>query len=156
MQSRLVLKKEEKGSLEYAAWRSLADCYKTIYAHVISDLRQYGLTPPQYTVLRVAGMSQSGRITMSELGKQMVVTFANVTTIVDNLERRNYARRVRDSKDRRVIMVELTAKGNDLFRSIFRAHRKQVARLMGTLNESELTNLITYTKKVMKEAPIRE
>ena len=61
------------------------DAYKAVYAHAISDLRQCGLTPPQYAVLRVLGNSDSKSVTMSEKGKKMFVTFANITTIVDNL-----------------------------------------------------------------------
>lgn len=134
--------------IENTAWRSLANTYRTVYFHIMSDLRGYGLTPPQYTVLRVIGTSEKGMLRMNEIGKEMIVTFANITTIVDNLEKRNLVRRMRDSSDRRIVNVELTSQGAGLFKRIFASHRKQVARLMQALNESELRSLLEYTTRI--------
>ena len=47
--------------IENTAWSSLSNTYKIVYSHIMSDLRQYGLTPPQYTVLRVIGNSREGQ-----------------------------------------------------------------------------------------------
>ncbi len=85
---------------------------------------------------------------MSVIGKEMFVTFANITTIVDNLEKRYYVRRVRNQKDRRVIKVELTTHGSRLFQRIFSSHKKQVAKLMEALSEPELRALIAYTTRI--------
>lgn len=147
-----LVKRVAKEPLENAAWRSISDAYRTVYSYVISDLRKYGLTPPQYGVLRAIGTSGTGRLAMSEIGKQMIVTFANITTIVDNLEKRSYVRRVRDSSDRRVVEVKLTPTGSRLFKKIYHAHRKQVAKLMQVLNQTELEDLIVSTDKIKKHA----
>jgi MarR family 2-MHQ and catechol resistance regulon transcriptional repressor len=89
-------------------------------------------------------------LTMSEIGKQMVVTYANVTTVVDNLERLDYVRRIRDSVDRRCVKVKLTPKGSRLFSKIRSAHVSQIESLMKVLNEQELENLLSYTEKLRK------
>ncbi|MDA4111087.1 MAG: MarR family transcriptional regulator [Thaumarchaeota archaeon] len=140
----------ENEPLENTAWRNLSDTYKIVYSYIMSDLRQYGLTPPQYAVLRAIGNSPMKQLSMSEIGKEMYVTFANITTIVDNLEKSNYVRRLRDSSDRRLVKVELTSTGAKLFKRIFRSHRKQVAKLMQVLNKNELGNLIIYTDSIKK------
>lgn len=136
--------------IENVAWRSLADTYKMVYSYIMSDLRQYGLTPPQYTVLRVIGVSRSKKLTMSEIGKEMTVTFANITTIVDNLEKLEYVRRLRDADDRRLVIVELTEPGYKLYKKIFRSHRKEVAKLMQVLEKEDLQKLIDYTEAIRK------
>jgi DNA-binding MarR family transcriptional regulator len=136
--------------IENVAWRSLADTYKMVYSYIMSDLRQYGLTPPQYTVLRLIGTSRSKKLTMSEIGKEMTVTFANITTIVDNLERLQYVKRLRDPNDRRVVKVELTDAGSKLYHKIFRSHRREVAKLMKALDRDELQKLIDYTEAIKK------
>ena len=138
----------EREPIENSAWRSLSDTYKIVYAYIMSDLRQYGLTPPQYAVLRAIGKSRSKQLSMSEIGKEMFVTFANITTIVDNLEKRDYVRRLRDSSDRRLVRVKLTSGGSRLFRRIYRSHRKQVAKLMQVLSRNELQNLLDYTVNI--------
>lgn len=135
-------------SLESRAWREFSITYRLVYSYVNSDLRQYGLTPPQYAVLRLIGTSEKGMLTMSEIGKQMVVTYANVTTVVDNLEKLDYVRRIRDSVDRRCVRVKLTPKGSRLFWKIRSAHVSQVEQLMKVLNDQELQNLLSYTEKL--------
>ncbi|MDG6905250.1 MAG: MarR family transcriptional regulator [Nitrososphaerota archaeon] len=137
-------------SLESRAWREFSITYRIVYSYLNSDLRQYGLTPPQYSVLRSIGTSEKGMLTMSEIGKQMVVTYANVTTVVDNLERLDYVRRIRDSVDRRCVKVKLTPKGSRLFSKIRSAHVSQIESLMKVLNEQELENLLSYTEKLRK------
>lgn len=150
-----INKKQKEGflakpgeSLESAAWRSLADTYRTVYFHINSDLRQYGLTPPQYAIMRIIGWSPLGSLSMSEIGKEMIVTYANITTIVDNLEKRQLVRRHRNTEDRRVVRVELTRKGRKLFEKIFTSHRNRVRKLMQVLTEHELENLVVITTKI--------
>lgn len=135
-------------SLENQAWRSLAKTYKTVYFHINSDLRQYGLTPPQYAVLRTIWRTPGGLLPMNEIGKEMVVTFANITTIVDNLERQSYVKRVRDQQDRRIIRVKLLKDGEKLVKRIYNSHHKQIAKLLSGLKPNELKALINYTTRV--------
>jgi DNA-binding MarR family transcriptional regulator len=135
-------------SLENEAWRSLAKTYKTVYFHINSDLRQYGLTPPQYAVLRTIWRSPGALLPMNEIGKEMVVTFANITTIVDNLEKRSYVRRVRDEHDRRVVRVQLLSQGEILVKRIYTAHQAQIRKLLSSLNERELEALVEYTTRI--------
>jgi DNA-binding MarR family transcriptional regulator len=151
MQKAIVTRKnppKELDPLENSAWKSLSNTYKIVYAYIMSDLRQYGLTPPQYAVLSSIGKSRSKQLSMSEIGNEMIVTYANITTIVDNLEIHNYVVRVKDSSDRRLVRVKLTTSGSKLFGRIYTAHRKEVARLMMVLSKSELRNLLDYTSRI--------
>jgi DNA-binding MarR family transcriptional regulator len=154
MQSIENQKKTNEDPIENVAWRGLASTYKTVYSYIMSDLRQYGLTPPQYTLLWVIGTSRSRQLTMSEIGKEMVVTFANITTIVDNLEKLRYVKRLRDPSDRRLVIVKLTGEGSRLFRKINQSHRKEVAKLMRVLDHEELQNLVQYADAIRKNASI--
>ncbi len=87
---------------------------------------------------------------MSEIGKEMTVTFANITTIVDNLEKLQHVKRLRDPSDRRLVKVELTEAGSKLYHKIFRSHRREVAKLMKILDRDELQKLIEYTGAIKK------
>jgi len=149
-------KKKEKDSLESNAWRNFGETYRTVYSYINSDLRPYGLTPPQYTVMLFIGKSDSQSLTMSEIGNKMVVTFANITTIVDNLEKQGYVRRVRDSADRRCIKVELTSAGSRIFEKIHDSHVREMESVMQALNEHELSNLIRYTDKLKKRTAVKK
>lgn len=130
------------------AWRSIADIYRIVYAKVNSDLRHYGLTPPQYSILRAVGRSETGSLPMNQIGKELIVTNANITVIVDNLEKRNCLKRIRGTKDRRVVWIELTPEGRRLWKKIVAVHRKKVAELMSGLPAQELEQLVANIAKI--------
>ena len=143
--------KEETESPGLRAWRSLADTYRIVHARVNSDLRQYGLTLPQYSLMRIVGKSESRSLEMNEIAKELLVTLANVSVVADNLERRGYLKRVRGVSDRRVVRVELTPRGRTLWERISTAHRRRVAELMEGLSVSELRELAAHTDKVREK-----
>lgn len=144
----LSRRQDENESPELKAWRSLADTYRIVHARVNADLRQYGLTLPQYSVMRIVGKSEAGSLEMNEIASELLVTLANVTVIVDNLESRGYLKRVRGENDRRVVRVGLTPKGRTLWEKISAAHRAKVAELMKGLSARELRELTAQTGKV--------
>jgi DNA-binding MarR family transcriptional regulator len=53
-------------------------------------------------------VENQGSMTAGRLAESSGLTTAAVTSVLDRLERAGYARRVRDQKDRRQVMVELT------------------------------------------------
>jgi DNA-binding MarR family transcriptional regulator len=53
-------------------------------------------------------LDNQGPITAGRLAELSGLTTAAVTAVLDRLERAGYARRVRDEKDRRQVIVELT------------------------------------------------
>lgn len=55
-------------------------------------------------------VEQRGRLTAGELAEAAHLTTGAVTAVLDRLERAGYARRVRDTADRRRVLVELTGK----------------------------------------------
>lgn len=141
-------KQESEDTIGIIAWRKISSTYRMLYSYINSDLRPYGLTPPQYTVMRIIGASGSKKVMMSDIGNNMVVTFANVTTIVDNLEKMSYVRRVRDSSDRRRISVELTSSGNQIFTKIHDKHTKVIESIMSVLSEHDLHDLVNQLEKL--------
>ncbi len=142
---------EETESPGLRAWRSLADTYRIVHAKVNSDLRQFGLTLPQYSLMRIVGKSESGSLEMNEIAKELLVTLANVTVIADNLEKRGYLKRVRGVRDRRVVRVELTPVGRALWKKISAAHRDRVTVLMRGLSVAELRELAAHADKVREK-----
>jgi DNA-binding MarR family transcriptional regulator len=53
-------------------------------------------------------LERAGRLTAGEIARQTGLTSGAVTALLDRLERAGYVRRLRDSADRRRILVELT------------------------------------------------
>ena len=74
------------------------------------ELAAHGLTFPQWFLVK--SLRHAGRLTVKELADLLGVTPANVTGIVDRLERDGFVTRSRSSEDRRVVYVRLTESGH--------------------------------------------
>jgi DNA-binding MarR family transcriptional regulator len=73
-------------------------------------------------------------MTAGELAEANGLTTGAVTRLLDRLERAGYARRVRDTGDRRCVLVELTELAN-----------RRAAELYGPIGEAGQTTLDRYT-----------
>jgi len=71
--------------------------------------RETGLTGPQLWAIKT--IAQGAPIMVSEIARQMYLHPATVVGILDRLEKQDLVTRVRSNEDRRVVRVELTAKG---------------------------------------------
>ena len=104
--------------------------------------RAYGIDSGEYDVL--AALRRSGapyRLTPTELYRSMLVTSATMTARLDRLEQRNLIRRQPAPKDRRSVLVELTADGRALIDKAAADLVAAEAALLGELKPRERTAL---------------
>jgi DNA-binding MarR family transcriptional regulator len=91
-------------------------------------------------------LDREGRLTAGELAAGTGLTTGAITTAIDRLERAGYARRVRDSDDRRRVYVELT----DDFRSgaagYYSDHARRAEMLYHHYTEDQLELLLGFVK----------
>lgn len=78
--------------------------------------KQYNLTGPQSTILRT--LVKDGPLPSASLSRRLYVTPANITGIVDRLEKRGLVQRVGKEGDRRVVLVALTESGEELSKTL--------------------------------------
>ncbi|WP_287165311.1 MarR family transcriptional regulator, partial [Clostridium sp.] len=78
-------------------------------------------------------LKHNGNCSISKIAKDLLISKPNMTPIIDKLISENMVTRYTDSKDRRVIRVELTEKG-----SIF---IKDQEKLVKTLLAEKISNL---------------
>src|SRR5436853_5034362 len=76
-------------------------------------LREYGLTPSQYNILRIL-RGEGKPLPILEIAERTVTVVPGITGLIDRLERAELVRRERSTEDRRVIYVCVTAKASDL------------------------------------------
>ncbi len=73
-----------------------------------------GISPSQYNLLRILrGAGADGR-TMREIGERMINRDPDVTRLADGTVKLGLARRMRDTEDRRVVKLFITAKGLEM------------------------------------------
>ncbi|WP_299199605.1 MarR family transcriptional regulator [uncultured Amphritea sp.] len=76
--------------------------------------RSTGVTPPQLMVMQT--LRENIQLTTGELAKEMVLTQATVTSILDRLEKKELISRERGREDKRKVWVSLTETGNELMK----------------------------------------
>ncbi len=138
-------------SLEHEA---LLNIYYTAVAmkkKAIDSLKPFGVTDVQLNLLMML-RHQGGTegLSQARLGKLMVVGRANVTGLVDRLERDGLIRRT-ETDDRRCNIIQLTDKGRKLLDKIEPPYTKEVYRLMGAFTKQELKELVGLLEKARKK-----
>ena len=78
--------------------------------------REHGLTGPQVTVLKL--LEGVGDLSLSELSERIQARNSTITGIVDRMQRDGLVVRRRSERDRRVIEIVLTPRGQELARAI--------------------------------------
>jgi MarR family 2-MHQ and catechol resistance regulon transcriptional repressor len=135
-----------KADLALTMWVKLVRASTTFGRLTGKDIERYGLTQPQFGVLEILG--HLGPMTTGGVSRKMLVTGGCVTVILDNLEKEGLIERTRSSEDRRVVEVQLTSKGNALFKEIFHQHAQRVSELASVLTEDEQAQLSDLLRKL--------
>ena len=110
-------------------------------------LRDDNLTVSQFGVLEA--LHHLGPLPQSELGEKILKSNANLTTVVDSLERKTLVMRKRAEEDRRRVTVYLTESGRELIARVFPRHAEIVAKAFEFLSDEEkdiLSNLLRKLK----------
>ena len=108
--------------------------------------RLYGLTLPQYNILDIL-QNEGAPLTVLEIANRTIAVAPSVTGIIDRLEREGFVTRERSIKDRRVIYVTLTEKGQTTFLAINEPLKRLEKQTSRYLTEAELKELIRLLEK---------
>ena len=108
-------------------------------------LKDDNLTVSQFAVLEA--LYHLGPLCQGELVQKILKSNANLTTVVDSLEKKTLVRRDRTGNDRRRVTVHLTESGEVLIARAFPRHAKVVARELEFLSREEKAILMQILKK---------
>jgi MarR family 2-MHQ and catechol resistance regulon transcriptional repressor len=117
--------------------------------HIDRDLRELNLTGAQLNALLVLRDAGEEGMPLSEVGRHLVVTKANVTGLMDRLEREGLVRRDTHA-DRRVTLAKLTEKGSALLEEAIPRRQQVLAELLGGLTGEEKGQLISLLTKLRR------
>ena len=99
------------------------------------ELSKDELSMNQYSVLKQ--LDARSEMHMGHLAESLGVTAPAITTMVDKLERDQYVRRIRSSRDRRVVNVGLTPRARDAIDRLRNANLKLLDYLLARMTGSE-------------------
>ena len=112
--------------------------------------RNYGLTFPQYNVLRVLEASRNGRNKISDVSRIMLVPGANITGIAKRLEKDGFIIKKSDPRDERVTILEITPKGKRTLKNIEKEKDEWLDLMLKNLSKNQKLDLLDKVKRILK------
>lgn len=102
--------------------------------------RLHGLTDVQFNVLSLLKhqSGDNGGLTQVELSRMMLVNRANITTLIDRMEKAKLVQRKPVPDDRRYNIIELTDHGRQMYSNVAGYYKKKVGEIMNALDTDEL------------------
>jgi DNA-binding MarR family transcriptional regulator len=113
--------------------------------------RRYGLSFPQYNVLRVLDASQDGRNRISDISRIMLVPGANMTGIAKRLERDGFLIRKSDPSDERVTILQITSKGKNTLKNIKEEKDRIIEKVLSGFSQKDKIELLDKVKQLIKK-----
>jgi len=133
------------------AYIKLTSAMSSVDARLAPGLAGVGLTPTQLGILEA--LLHLGPLGQRTLGAKLLSSGGNITTVVDNLERRGLVRRERRDDDRRHVTVHLTPEGRRLIAKVFPGHVRAIVAAFSALTVAEQETLGRLAKKLGLSQP---
>ncbi len=120
-------------------------------------LQGFGLTQAQFDVLMLLRyQTAEGSADQTTLGRMLVVNRANVTGLVDRMERDGLVTRAGDALDRRVKRVRMTSAGARMLARAEQVYAARIREVMAGLTPADLAALcrsLEAVRTALREGP---
>ncbi len=136
----------ETSNSSVVIWEKLSKAYDKMRRVQSKQMYGQNLTAPQFGVMEV--LNRLGSVPLKKVSEELMVTGANITCVVDNLEKEEFVKRVPSKEDRRVILAELTPKGKEKLEQIWPDYVKNMSSVTSVLNEQEQKELLKLLEKI--------
>lgn len=137
---------DERTRAAVRAFVKLMRATRAVSARTECELARCALTPTQLGVLEA--LLHLGPLGQRDLGRKVLTSPANMTDVLDKLERRGLVRRERGGPDRRQVCVTLTDGGRCTAEAVFPRHAGAIAAAFAGLTDSELAQLDTLLRRL--------
>lgn len=110
--------------------------------------QKFNTTNTKFNALAILDNAPAEGMMLSEIGDMMVVTKANMTGLIDRLEKDGFVERVRDVDDRRKIRAVLTPVGKSFIADVRNEYALWIENFME--DEQEVKELFSIMDKVQR------
>jgi len=128
-----------------------AEHFKRVHSSIF---KKYGLSFPQYNVLRVLDASENGRNKTSVVSRIMLTPGANMTGLAQRLEKDGFILRTRDPLDERVTLMTITRKGRDALKMIEEEKDGSIERILKEFSQEDKQDLLQKIKKLINSTRV--
>ena len=124
--------------------------------------QKFGKPVPVYSDITPGGyyamlyLSKHHSLSMSDLGKILMISKPNVTALINKLIEKGLVVRLSDNQDRRIIMIRLSSMGVRFVEKNHVKYLEQVKQRLKSLTEELFSTSIQNIKDLLLKIPIPE
>lgn len=113
-------------------------------------LKPYGLTDVQLNLMLLLRhqADPNGGLSQARISEMMLVNRANITSLIDRMEKGGLVERTPEANDRRYNIIKLTKKGTKMLDKVEPAYGVEVERIMSCLSQAEQNKLMKMLEKI--------
>lgn len=141
----------DPGAVQTVLWLSRA--YHAAVNAQIEELRPLELSPNAFNALLALHSAPDHTLEPCQLSARLDVSRPAVTGLLDTLEHKGLVVRRPHSKNRRRLLIELTAAGRALLVRHFPTHYARLNALVEALSEEEMATLVSLLQRIRGAAP---
>jgi len=118
-------------------------------------LRPFGLTDVQFNLMMLLEHQSGpeGGLSQVQLSDMMLVNRANITSLIDRMEKASLVVRTASPDDRRYNIIKLTSRSRKLLAQVEPLYAKEVRKTVTCLKEAEQKRLMSMLEKVRSRLP---
>src|SRR5260221_8266576 len=131
-------------------WLVMMKAMRALTRYAAAGIEETGLGLSDFGVLEA--LLHKGPLPVNTIGPIVDLTPGSISIAVDRLVAKGLVSRVESAEDRRVRIVALTPRGQDLIVPAFRKHSGQMRKVFSELSPEELSVLEVALKKIGKRA----
>ncbi|MCT4566219.1 MAG: MarR family transcriptional regulator [Maledivibacter sp.] len=109
---------------------------------------KFDISSTKFNLLVILYNAPEEGMTLSEIGGEMLVTKANITGLVDRLEKQGFVTRRRHHRDRRKVMAAITKPGREFTERVIGEYKVWSKDVMTILGDDEKSRLLGLFRKL--------
>lgn len=114
----------------------------------LGSISEHLVPSAQLDVLRL--LHERGRLTVSQLAKELSVTVSAITSLSNRLVNSRLVRRIADKSDRRLVWLDLTPEGKELFEKIHAQRLERIRSYFQRVPQSEVTAFVETLSQLVR------
>ena len=138
-----------KSEKEKAALNIMYTAYQ-VKTFVSQTLKDFGLTPEQYNVLRILKGKYPDQMCVRDVSQRMIERSSNVPRIIDRLEIKKLVKRSQSGDDKRETVINLTQAGLNLL-EVVNPVVEQKQQAITSLSDAEVQQLNSLLDAFLKD-----
>jgi DNA-binding MarR family transcriptional regulator len=112
-------------------------------------LQPFGITDVQFNLMMLLRhQSCEDGLNQAHLSKMMLVNRADITSLIDRMEKTGFVVRASASTDRRYNIIKLTSRGEKLLDKIEPLYTREIQKIMNPLKNAQQKSMIAMLEKV--------